>query len=221
MRSVKFHPRDITLATFAAGVMDEASGVVVATHLASCAECRQALHDLEALGGVCLEEAEPAPMRDDALDSFWLRAGEQEPAQRRASHFASNDFDAASTPPLSAFLDGGLDDVNWRGVAPGLSQHVIDAGGYRKGALRLLKIAPGTKIPMHTHRGDELTLVLRGAYRDSIGTFEAGDLADLDGDAEHEPLAIGDEPCICLIATNAPLSFRGLVGKVVQPFVGL
>jgi putative transcriptional regulator len=87
--------------------------------------------------------------------------------------------------------------------------------------LRLLKIAPGVRIPRHTHGDEELTLILRGSYTDEVGDFRRGDLADLDEDVLHAPLATGDEPCICLIATSAPLRFKTIVGRIVQPFIGL
>ena len=123
--------------------------------------------------------------------------------------------------PLSRYIKGGIDQVKWRPVAPGISQSVIQAEGYRRNVLRLLKINPGTRIPPHSHGENELTVILRGAYQDDMGIFQAGDIADLCDDHTHSPEAIGDEPCICLIATSAPLVFRDMVGKVMQPFIGL
>ena len=106
-------------------------------------------------------------------------------------------------------------------MAPGLAQSVVPAQGYRKGVLRLLKIQPGTTMPRHSHKGGELTLILRGAYEDELGKFGVGDLADLDTDHTHSPKAVGDAPCICLIATAAPLAFKTLSGRIAQPFIGL
>jgi len=38
----------------------------------------------------------------------------------------------------------------------------------------------------------------------------------------HRELTVDSEvPCISLIATDAPVKFEGLLGKVVQPFVGI
>ena len=218
MSEARHHPRTETLADFAGGRLDEARAVVIATHLSMCAQCSRAAAGFETAGGLCLEMAEPVEMAPDALEKILARADAQ--ANIVAPHYNEqkqiDDFE-----PLSAYLPGSLDDVKWRGVAPGMSQSVIEAQGYRKGVLRLLKIAPGTSMPKHTHEGEELTLILRGAYEDEIGEFKAGDLADLGGDHTHTPTAIGDEPCICLIATAAPLKFKTLTGKLVQPFIGL
>lgn len=221
MSTIKHHASTETLAAFAAGHLDEARMVVVATHLDLCSHCRTQADDMEALGGACLELIEPVAMSEDALKTFWKIAEHSQPSVQEASTCADNDQLPESAKSLSAYLKGGLENVNWRPVAPGVSQSILPAEGYRKDALRLLKINPGTKIPAHSHGDHELTLILRGAYKDDIGGFEVGDLADLDGSHSHSPQACGDEPCICLIATSAPLMFKSMVGKVIQPFVGL
>lgn len=221
LSNIRHHPRPRTLAAYAAGQLDEARGVVIATHLALCDDCRTAIRDFESLGGACLETLEPAEMSGSALASFWIRAGDQDQGRAPASTRAANDFALEAALPLSFYLKDGIDGVNWRAIAPGLSQHILPAEGYKTGVLRLLKIAPGVRISKHTHADEELTLILRGAYTDEVGEFRAGDLADLDGETVHTPTAIGDEDCICLIATSAPLVFKGLIGKFVQPFIGL
>lgn len=221
LSDIRHHPKIETLAAFAAGNLDEALGVVIATHLTLCADCRLAIRDFEALGGACLEAIAPAAMNESALASFWTRAGAQERKVGNASQRAANDFELDAAHPLSSYLKDGVDAIEWRSVAPGLSQHVIPAAGYREGVLRLLKINPGVRIPKHSHGDEELTLILRGSYSDEIGDFARGDLADLDDAVLHSPQATGEEPCVCLIATSAPLRFKTLVGRVVQPFIGL
>lgn len=221
MTSIRHHPKTETLAAFAAGALDEARAVVIATHLVLCAACRTAVRDFETLGGVCLESVEPAAMNEGALDRFWLRADGARAESAVISTRAANDFDPGQVKPLSAYLKGGLDAVKWRPIAPGMAQCVLNAQGYRKGVLRLLKIAPGVRLSKNTHGGEELTLILHGAYEDELGEFHPGDLADLDDEVTHSPCATGDEPCICLIAASAPLKFKGIAGKIFQPFIGL
>ena len=89
------------------------------------------------------------------------------------------------------------------------------------GACRLLRIQPGVSVPHHTHKGNELTMILRGSYSDEMGRFSQGDVADLDDDIRHQPIVDTDEECICLIATEAPLQFTGIMGRLAQPFIGL
>jgi putative transcriptional regulator len=218
MTKANHHPRMETLADYVAGRLDEARAVVVATHAAQCEICAREIDRLEAIGGHVLASVEPVAMAPDALETVLARAD-------ATANVVIPERPAGDRPekrlPLSAYLKGSIDDVNWRPVAPGISQSIIEAEGYRRGVLRLLKIAPGTKMLEHSHRGEELTLILRGAYKDEIGEFGVGDLADLGGDHTHQPEAIGDEPCICLIATSAPLEFKTMLGKIAQPFVRL
>lgn len=221
MTEIRHHPTLETLARYAAGHMCEAQSVVIATHATACPACREEIHDFEALGGVALESIEPAEMSSGALDAFWLRAGALEAELKAPIEAPAGSARIEAAAPLAAYLKDGVDAIRWRPIAPGVSQSVLQADGYRSGALRLLRIQPGTGVPKHTHEGSELTLILRGAYTDELGRYAEGDIADLDGQALHSPTAVGDEPCICLIATNAPLKFDGLLGRIMQPFVGL
>ena len=66
-----------------------------------------------------------------------------------------------------------------------------------------------------------MTLVLRGSYKDEIGHFRSGDLADLDPSVDHQPVSDGEEPCICLIATDDRLHFSGAFSRMLQPLIGI
>ncbi len=215
MSNPQHHPRYETLADFAAGRLDEARAVVIAAHAEVCEQCARDIDALEAIGGGVLANAEPAAMSADALEKTLAMTGAQiMPAQA--------DERPRPASALDAYLGGrSIDALNWKWVAPGVHQHVMKAQGYRDGVLRLVKFAPGKGVPVHTHKGEELTLLMRGAYRDALGEWRAGDIADLDHEHTHEPIAFGDEPCVCLIATSAPLEFKTVLGKVLQPFVEL
>ena len=90
-----------------------------------------------------------------------------------------------------------------------------------KATVRLLQIPAGAAMPDHGHCGTELTLVLKGAFRDDDGHFGRGDIEIANEDLHHTPIAEDGEDCICLAATDAPLRFRGLIPRIVQPFVGI
>ncbi|MBO6932531.1 MAG: cupin domain-containing protein, partial [Roseibium sp.] len=65
------------------------------------------------------------------------------------------------------------------------------------------------------------TLVLSGAYRDELGRFGPGDIADLDEHVEHQPRVEAGAPCICIVATEAPTRFKNLISRLLQPLVGI
>ncbi|MGB3022328.1 MAG: ChrR family anti-sigma-E factor [Methyloceanibacter sp.] len=214
---IAHHPDRATLMSYAAGSLDEAFATVVATHLASCAECRSRLRETEEIGGNLLEAIDAVPLDAAAFERAMRRLNEPveqtlvEPEQRKPS----------LSRPLARLVGGGLDDVAWKTVAPGVAMHRLPTSKAARGSLRLLKIAPGKKIPEHGHGGTEITLVLTGSYRDAFGRFGPGDVADLDENVEHQPMVDSSEPCICLVATEAPTRFKSVFGRLFQPLVGI
>ncbi|HSG95973.1 MAG TPA: ChrR family anti-sigma-E factor, partial [Afifellaceae bacterium] len=123
--------------------------------------------------------------------------------------------------PLRRFVGASLDAVAWKSVAPGVRKHAIRLSSRSASSLYMLNIAPGKTLPEHGHGGAEMTLILSGAYRDELGRFGPGDIADLDEHVEHQPLVEPGEPCICVVATEAPTRFKGLFSRLLQPLVGI
>ena len=123
--------------------------------------------------------------------------------------------------PLGRLLPTDLDALRWRRVAPGIRQYNLDDRHRRDGAFKLLHLAPGVTLSDHGHNDRELTYVVRGSYTDELGRFRAGDIADLDDHDNHRPVVDRDGPCIALIATQSPVRFSGVLGRIMQPFVGI
>ena len=97
----------------------------------------------------------------------------------------------------------------------GMRQSILSSG--REGSVRLLYIPPGQAVPDHSHNGLELTLVLQGSFSDETGRFGVGDLEFADQQLEHTPVSDVDVPCICLAATDAPLRFKLMLPRLLQP----
>lgn len=160
-------------------------------------------------------------MSPSSLDRTLSLLDEQADAPAERVEPRAKDTPPGVPRPLARLLKGGLDDIAWKTVAPGVAKHVLPASKTARSRLTLLRIAPGTKIPDHGHGGMELTLVLEGSYRDVFGRFGPGDIADLDEHAEHQPVVDSPEACICLVATEAPTRFKGFFGRLLQPIVGI
>ncbi|HQX84390.1 MAG TPA: cupin domain-containing protein, partial [Aestuariivirga sp.] len=92
---------------------------------------------------------------------------------------------------------------------------------WTSGKLFLMRIAPGTAMPEHGHGGEEITLILSGAYNDRFGRYARGDVADLDESIEHQPIVEKDSACICLVATEAPTRFKSWPARLLQPLIGI
>jgi putative transcriptional regulator len=213
---IEHHPDTATLASYAAGSLDEAFATVVAAHLASCVKCRARLYEIEEVGGTMLETIDAVGLNEAALERAMSRL--DEPSEERAEPRSAEQ----SVPrPLGRLVTAPLDAIAWKSVAPGVAVHRLPTSKAARGSLTLLKIAPGKKIPEHGHGGMEITLVLTGSYRDALGRFGPGDVADLDEDIEHQPVVDSDEPCICLVASEAPTRFKSFFGRLFQPLVGV
>jgi len=219
--SVNHHPSEPTLLSYASGQLSESLSLVVATHLAWCDVCRDAVDAAETLGGVLLSQSETGECSGELLTRT-LRALETRPAAALPTQMTPSPSPALARlklpQPLRGYV-GELGAPRWRRLAPGIS-YIQVIPNYGHDMARLLRVGPGIKLPRHGHTGTELAVVLSGSYDDEIGRFEPGDLADHDENVTHRPCSNAREGCICLIATEGPLRFESLVARIVQPYIG-
>lgn len=196
---------------YAAGTLPEAFNLIVASHISMCDHCRAALESYEALGGAVLEEPGVA-MAEDGLAACLAQLDDA----------PTPDLPAPSGPgvlpaPLRAYIGGDIDAIRWRAVGGGVKQAVLPTS--TTATARLLFIPAGAAVPDHGHRGMELTMVLQGAFADETDRFARGDIEIADEDLEHMPVADIGEDCICLAVTDAPLRFRSLIPRLLQPIL--
>ena len=83
----------------------------------------------------------------------------------------------------------------------------------------LQKLCAGGKAPAHTHRGEETTIVLQGAFADNKGVFNQWDFVVLGQEDEHKPVALEGDDCITLSVLSAPLKLTGTFGRLLNPFI--
>ncbi|MBX2832689.1 MAG: ChrR family anti-sigma-E factor [Rhodospirillales bacterium] len=232
--NIKHHPTDQTLMDYAGGSLSQAMELLVATHMTVCPHCRDKVSGFETMAGAALESTDKMAMANHSLDHVMAMlerdtANENtveeviEPRKIAVGESITGSAMTALPRPLAELLPVGvnsLEDIPWKTLAPGV-KHFQLKSIESKGTVRLMKIAPGVSIPDHGHHGHEMTLLIKGSYIDEIGRFRAGDVADLDDDVDHQPIADTAEECICLIATDAPMKFNQLLPKLLQPFFGI
>lgn len=212
--SISHHPSEATLLAYAAGGLDEGSSVVLAAHLGVCPDCRQAVRVCEAVGGQILATLQGTGMATDALTRALARLDTPVPPEK---------VPAAAPTSLGFPLPHALSPYplgNWRWIAPGIRHILVLPRRAGRSGLHLLRIAPGIALPGHGHAGNEFACILTGSYTDETGRYRPGDLAEMDTGDEHMPVADTGEGCICLIATDAKLRFRGLLPRLLQPVIG-
>jgi putative transcriptional regulator len=196
--SPRSHPDEMMLLQFSAGCLGAAFRAAVAVHAAGCARCGALLREGEALGGALLADEPAATLAPDSLGTTLARL--DEPALPRIG--------------LTTLLARRA----WP-VAPGVRHARLLAAGEE--ALPLFRVRPGASLPVHDHRGDELTCVLEGAFEDATGTYAAGDAVTMRPGLAHEPVAIGGGVCVCLLAVSGRLRFVTPIPRLVQRFLGL
>ncbi len=214
--TINHHLDEATLFSYVAGALAQGPALVVASHLAMCGICRRRCRELEAIGGALLENISLAAVSDNTLASVLNRLNQEDIPKIAARPASVANSEIAA--PLASYVGDSLEDLSWKKLVPGVWVH--DLPGQGKGMTRLLRVAPGKAALPHSHRGSELTLLLRGSYSDEVGRFSTGDVADLDDQITHQPLVDSDHDCICLIATEYPLRYTTLFGKITQPLFG-
>ena len=219
--TISHHPANTHLMAHAAGLLPEAFGLIVATHVSMCDECRAQLCSFEALGGAVLDGCTGADMPSGSLEATLARIDAQPEADNQAPTVRSTKdvppLQSDLPAPLRNYVGCDLESVQWRPVGMGVRQVVLPTGD--GATVRLLHIPAGQVVPEHGHNGLEMTLVLRGAFRDHADCFGPGDVEIATEGLDHAPMADPGQDCICLAATDAPLRFNGLLPRLAQPFL--
>ena len=205
---------DALLADYACGRLASSLHALVATHIALRPGGASFVAGLEALHGCELESIQPS-MRSDA-NGHRLAAilDGKGPAFSQPKRSQST----LLPRPLYDFIGRDLTEIRWRTKLPGLKEyHVETSDGFEAS---LLWIGAGRKMLSHTHRGSEVTLVLQGAFEDTNGWYQRGDIAVADAEIDHAPRADAAGDCICFAVTDAPLELTGPIGRFVSKIFG-
>lgn len=217
--NLNHHPAEAWILDYALGNLSELHEAVIRAHVSVCAQCRENVAFAERLGGEFLHAMPAAALALDAR-AICDRHEQQSPQSQPMSLSRAPEPAAGSIEEVVAtWLDSSLDALRWRRIGQGLALcRLAERDGAR---MWLLRGAPGTVLPTHTHSGSELTLVLKGAYFCGNTIFRAGELEDADETTEHQPVITRDGECICLAVTEGRLRFRDWTPRLLQPFVGI
>lgn len=212
---ITHHVSDDLLMGYAAGGLSEAFDLVIASHVSLNDDARARLSSFEALGGAVLEDSGTAELADDSFEATMARIMGSAPAETVEMATKAPARHAVFPKCLRDYVGGDIDAVAWRPIGMGVKQAVLNTGD-RDATARLLYIPAGQAMPDHGHNGVEVTLVLQGAFVDQDGRFARGDIEVASEETEHTPVADIGEDCICLVVTDAPLKFNGLLPKIAQ-----
>lgn len=210
--TIKHHINDDMMMAYASGNLPEAFSIAVAAHISMCDECRISMESYNAVGGALLERQNNVKVSPDAWQKTLNKISEIVPTVEQSKP-AKTDLPT----PLPDYIGESLDAIDWQPIGMGVKQSILSTS--KEATARLLYIPPGTAMPDHSHSGVEVTLVLRGAFADETEYFAKGDVEIADGSTNHTPVAADGSPCICLAVTEAPLKFRKIFHRIIQPLM--
>jgi putative transcriptional regulator len=210
------------LAEYALGGLSTPARVLVESHLELSPHAERWLDDIHALGSTLASKAGKSakpyePHVFDQIEPVSFKDSESA-LQSIFATIDAGEIAKASTPKaLEQFLGMPVADVPWKRVMPGLAEYKLpDMEGSE---ISLLRIDGGKAMPVHTHHGSEVTLVLQGGFSDGNGHYGVGDIAYADDDVNHKPIADAGEICICFAVADAPVELTGPIGRLMNSFI--
>jgi putative transcriptional regulator len=212
-----YHPNNELLMQFAAGQLSNALGIMVACHIENCTECRHATHNFEHLGGEILESLDSIEVSPDFVTRTLAKLAESADTATKPS-VKPTMVDSRLPKPLQRFLPNKLEQLPWHGFTKNIQQFDLPFGDNQYSA-RFYKIKAGKELPQHTHKGNEYTMVMDGAFSDEAGSYYTGDFILADTQTHHQPRAHANSDCICFAVQDAPLKFTGFWGRMLNPFI--
>ncbi|TQV84941.1 ChrR family anti-sigma-E factor [Aliikangiella coralliicola] len=220
---LQYHPDIDLLLKYSNGKLAPALAITIGVHHHECETCRRQVQDIELLAGNSLESLADEEISNTGFDSLLEdiqaipQTSETEvPMQQTLS---SNEYDICAVaesdlPIVVQLAKREFDEIKWEKVSRNISRANIEINDTQF-EMELLKFKPKAKIPRHTHRGNEYTLVLQGDFSDKQGQYTQGAFIAQNEHHEHQPIA-GENGCICLAVTDAPLKFTGTFGPILN-----
>tara|TARA_B100001769_G_C22052349_1_gene565672 strand:- start:41 stop:670 length:630 start_codon:yes stop_codon:yes gene_type:complete len=121
----------------------------------------------------------------------------------------------AEINPISKLV-GPVENIKWKQVYKGFKEFTPSIEDTDE--LKLIKMDPGSSVPLHSHGGREFILVLQGSFCDEYGEYGKGDMQINDQKIKHNPIACKNEGCVCLTITEKDVIFFGRYGSFLNLF---
>ena len=191
---------------YAAGMLDDARRFMIDAHLQMSEQGRASVRVCEEIGGYLL-------VRD--CDVVSMQPSARERMMEMIDHALHHDGELVDH--LEESCRHACHTKKWSGWNAKIRYFDVDTGCARS-RMRLVRIDAGAELPTHSHRGEEMTLLLKGTMRDEYGSYGPGDLIiRYDGEI-HTPVIGKDEDCVCLALTYRPLKMRCVFRRVINIF---
>jgi len=216
---IKYHPSQRQLQQYVAGTCSPAWALVISAHVDMCEQCQEEVQALtEQMGAqqLQLSDYEPIDTQMEAMMAEIMETEAQQSVQQQVpeTEFLELDGRQFELPRALSRFVGKTD--SWSRVVGKLWQAPVDLGDSLKG--HFIYMEKGGGVPEHTHKGNELTLVINGEFEDGNRCFDSGDFILMDGSDTHTPVATSEEGCLVFSFVEEPLHFTSGLARLLNPF---
>ena len=233
MPTVKFHPSEHLLSEFVQGRLDPTMALMVSAHCDMCSECQQKCQELTLVAAseafqtpttAGLESFAHFPVEEQEIFMQMMQNITELPALQTHQNFNRSvepkegmlDLDGKKFMLPRSLRRYAFKTQGWKKLVGKLWQSQVDLGGDSRA--EFIYMEQGGTVPEHTHRGNELTLVINGEFEDGVNCYSDGDLIMLDSQHTHAPKAKDDEGCLVFSIVDQPLHFTSGLARLLNPF---
>ncbi|SBS29881.1 Anti-sigma-E factor ChrR [Marinomonas aquimarina] len=211
------HPTLDILTEYSAASLPLAHALAVSVHLDQCSQCREQVRRLNMVGAEMLashtetaSQAHMAKLKSNVLAAITQAQPDAETEVREGMRYVPES--------LRRFIPKGFNALNWIHLTPSFKLATLsnEMGGVQ---IALSRVKPGARLPSHRHTGNEITVVLKGAFSDEDGLYREGDFICRDQSHKHQPRVTKDAECICLIVLDSPIEFTGWMTRLLNPIM--
>lgn len=215
---INYHPDHNQLVKFVTGDLNPAWSLVVSAHVDMCPHCQG---EVEAVteelaeaqledGNEVLYEAGFGNMMNDIMELEI--AVPKDTVKEKA--FLELDGRKFELPRALSRFAGKTD--SWSKLVGKLWQAPVDMGEAGKG--HFIFMERGGSVPEHTHRGNELTLVINGEFEDGHRHYDTGDFILMNNSHTHTPVSNHSDGCLVFSYVDEPLHFTSGLARLLNPF---
>lgn len=212
---INLHPTHQQLKAFVDGDCDPAMSLVISAHVDMCSHCQAAVKRLqedastEALSGTSF-----SPEFESMLaDIMTLPGAEAVTVTEQPKQIELDGKQFTIPRALRRYVDH---TGSWSKLLGSIWQAPVDLGPI--GKANFIYMEKGGRVPEHTHRGNEMTLVLDGEFSDGHSHYDTGDFILMDQRNTHTPFSEADEGCLVFSIVDKPLHFTSGVARLLNPF---
>ncbi|WP_196160126.1 ChrR family anti-sigma-E factor [Reinekea sp. G2M2-21] len=211
-----WHPSSDQLIEYSSGSGSTALSIAISTHLHFCADCRHHVNEIESTAAVVFEQQQALSLSTGSFDSLMakIKQAPQVPAVQERVAKSPTRF----PPVIEKLIKRDTESLTWQKPMKNLrvSRLLKDETGM---ILGLHHMTSGGRVPHHTHRGNEISVVIEGGFSDEMGSYGPGDFIHLSKEHFHSPQADADGDCWLLSIVEAPVKITGPLGWIVNPFL--